>query len=237
MKWSCRTGSGICAHQQLLVPKNCLRQHCRYLPQDIATQCLLCGHFKAIGVVQDESTGSDMIFNGLVSGSAQSIVRNHQDTASSPSGVAQLVEEPCNLFYGTQMFYIFLRLHHVIFCRLKAAREIAQAENLRVSPTHPMVDAVDDIEVIESQFITQHEIIFCCYNRRLHKLQMKCANCTGTTVSLGSFLQYWMELLIIQGRFFARLFVHHFHLINQFDQIRRKLPTNSGEQVIYRLDT
>jgi histone deacetylase complex regulatory component SIN3 len=35
------------------------------------------------------------------------------------------VQDPCKLFYGTQMCYIFLRLHHAMYVRLRAARQLA----------------------------------------------------------------------------------------------------------------
>jgi len=36
------------------------------------------------------------------------------------------VNEPCHLFYGTQMCYVFLRLHHILTYRLKEAYELAK---------------------------------------------------------------------------------------------------------------
>lgn len=66
----------------------------------------------AIGVTVDETTGKELIFNGQVDASIPS-------TNSSSS--SQILEPPCKLFYGTQMCYIFLRLHHTLFMRLRAA--------------------------------------------------------------------------------------------------------------------
>jgi histone deacetylase complex regulatory component SIN3 len=38
----------------------------------------------------------------------------------------ELVKDPCKVFYGTQMCYVFLRLHHTLFTRLSLARQLAK---------------------------------------------------------------------------------------------------------------
>lgn len=58
------------------------------------------------------------------------------------------VKEPCKLFFGTQMCYLFLRLHHIIFVRLCTARQLAKVENQRDRAAHPLsdLDAPDDVD-------------------------------------------------------------------------------------------
>lgn len=53
----------------------------------------------------------DKIYNGLVTTSLE----NPQET----------VKDPSKLFYGTQMCYIFLRLHHTLYIRLSMAHKLA----------------------------------------------------------------------------------------------------------------
>ncbi len=65
-----------------------------------------------IGVTQ-ESSGGDVIFEGSVLLDAEP---------------AAAVKHPAQLFFGTQMVYLFLRLHHVLFTRLALARQLARAE-------------------------------------------------------------------------------------------------------------
>jgi len=54
----------------------------------------------------------DVIYNGLVNPSS----------AASGEGI---VQDPSKLFYGTQMCYIFMRLHHALYHRLRVARQLA----------------------------------------------------------------------------------------------------------------
>ena len=58
-----------------------------------------------------------------------------------------MVYEPCKLFYGTQMAYIFFRLHHILYTRLALARQLAQSESTNVKASHPLAyldEASDD---------------------------------------------------------------------------------------------
>jgi hypothetical protein len=51
-----------------------------------------------------------------------------------------LVHEPNKLFFGTQMCYLFLRLHHIIFVRLTTARQLAGSESKKEWSNHPLAD-------------------------------------------------------------------------------------------------
>ena len=66
--------------------------------------------------------------------------------ATAPTAVP-MVYEPCKLFYGTQMAYIFFRLHHILYTRLALARQLAQSESTNVKASHPLAyldEASDD---------------------------------------------------------------------------------------------
>jgi hypothetical protein len=85
---------------------------------------------QAVGVSTDPSTGADNILNGGV----------------TSSGTLPGVQQPCNLFFGTQMCYLFIRLHHIIFSRLTTARQLAFTESQNVWKAHPLsrLDAPED---------------------------------------------------------------------------------------------
>jgi paired amphipathic helix protein Sin3a len=65
----------------------------------------------AIGVTKD-ANGRDVILNGL--------------NTNAPKG-EPLVKQPQQLFFGTQMCYVFLRLYHTIYSRLLSAKRLARA--------------------------------------------------------------------------------------------------------------
>lgn len=46
---------------------------------------------------------------------------------TAPNPAAETVADPSKLFYGTQMCYIFMRLHHALYVRLRTARQLAAA--------------------------------------------------------------------------------------------------------------
>ena len=84
----------------------------------------------AIGVTKD-SAGRDVILNGI----------NTTGQDGEPT-----VKKPQQLFYGTQMCYVFLRLYHTIYVRLLAARRLA-TENLNkhsAGNSHKYEDTADD---------------------------------------------------------------------------------------------
>lgn len=60
---------------------------------------------------------ADVIYNGLVNNSTSSLT-------------GDTVRDPSKLFFGTQMCYIFLRLHHAMFVRLRIARKLAAAATM-----------------------------------------------------------------------------------------------------------
>eukprot|EP01036_Dinobryon_divergens_P031603 gene31603-41035_t len=68
---------------------------------------------QAIGISPDSATGKDSIYAGAVP----------VESTCSPD---LLVKDPCKVFFGTQMCYIFMRLHHTLFMRLKIAKQLAQ---------------------------------------------------------------------------------------------------------------
>lgn len=57
----------------------------------------------------------DLIYKGLV--------HSNDDN----SGNIDTVHDPSKLFFGTQMCYIFMRLHHTLFVRLRVARQLAES--------------------------------------------------------------------------------------------------------------
>jgi paired amphipathic helix protein Sin3a len=74
---------------------------------------------QVIGVTPAEKAGEpDIIYNGLV---------NNAAAAAAAEGPAHAVQDPSKLFYGTQMCYIFMRLHHALYVRLRIARQLAAA--------------------------------------------------------------------------------------------------------------
>ena len=64
----------------------------------------------AIGVSIDPDTGAERILNVTSTG------------CPSPANV---VADPCKVFFGTQTCYVFLRLYHTIFVRLLYAKQLA----------------------------------------------------------------------------------------------------------------
>ena len=52
---------------------------------------------------------------------------------------SHMVANPSKLFYGTQMSYIFFRLHHILYTRLCFARQLASIETMN-NPlsSHPL---------------------------------------------------------------------------------------------------
>lgn len=62
---------------------------------------------------RDAATGQDSIYAGLVASS------------SSNNSNSTLIRDPHKLFFGTQMCYIFLRLHHALYARLRTAKVLA----------------------------------------------------------------------------------------------------------------
>jgi paired amphipathic helix protein Sin3a len=82
----------------------------------------------AIGVTTDPDTGKDRIFNGLVHSepvAASTSTSSKGKNTTTPEAVPTTVQDPCKLFFGTQMCYIFLRLHHTLYIRLSIAHQLA----------------------------------------------------------------------------------------------------------------
>lgn len=71
-----------------------------------------------IGVTPSEHAGEpDTIYNGLV----------NTTTSADADKSSNAVRDPSKLFYGTQMCYIFMRLHHAMYVRLRIAKQLAAA--------------------------------------------------------------------------------------------------------------
>lgn len=111
--------------------------------EELSTQAL-----RVIGVTSDVHSGDDIIFDGAVnkasSHSSTSTPSDHTSGSGSGSGG---VTDPSKLFFGTQMAYIFLRLHHVLFTRLSLARQLARDQAAAAPTKHPLAyldDASDD---------------------------------------------------------------------------------------------
>lgn len=66
----------------------------------------------------DQQSGKHLIFNGAVA--------NAQDGSAADKKKRSFVVGPSKLFYGTQLCYVFLRLHHALYSRLAVARKLAQ---------------------------------------------------------------------------------------------------------------
>jgi histone deacetylase complex regulatory component SIN3 len=111
-----------------------IRSNSIYGAEQLSTQALT-----AIGVTKSGQKGQDLIFNGLVQGSEHS--KETED----------LVKEPCKVFFGTQMCYVFLRLHHTLYVRLRAARKLAQEMTVSSSGSVPRIQNLDaSIDTTES---------------------------------------------------------------------------------------
>lgn len=67
----------------------------------------------AIGVAVDPETGAERIVN----------VNAPSNSSNAPGSS---VSDPCKVFFGTQMCYVFLRLYHTIFTRLLFAKQLAE---------------------------------------------------------------------------------------------------------------
>jgi hypothetical protein len=62
-------------------------------------------------------------------------------------GAEELSTQALNIIGVTQMMYIFLRLHHIIYIRLCLARQLAKSESSRSIISHPLAyleEASDD---------------------------------------------------------------------------------------------
>jgi hypothetical protein len=116
--------------------------------EDLSPQAL-----HAIGV--SETPTSD------VTGSSPSTspVKGKTGLGSVGTGADSGVKDPCRIFYGTHWCYVFFRLHHTIFSRLCAARDMSAAlsqdeeSGLRVSDPRSgseycKEDAVGEMDVV-----------------------------------------------------------------------------------------
>jgi len=97
--------------------------------EELSSQAL-----KVIGVSNNATGTADSVYQGNV-------------TPGTGNLKEKAVKSPSKLFYGTQMAYIFLRLHHIIYTRLCFARQLAKSESASMTSAHPLAtmdDASDD---------------------------------------------------------------------------------------------
>lgn len=97
--------------------------------EELSSQAL-----KVIGVASTATSGTDTVYQGNVAPGTGNMKE-------------KVVKPPSKLFFGTQMAYIFLRLHHIIYTRLCFARQLAKSESASMTSAHPlasMEDASDD---------------------------------------------------------------------------------------------
>lgn len=81
---------------------------------------------QAVGVLRDPVTGVDTIYNGLVSTTPSAANTSSSSSAAGATPVSNtVIGDPSKLFYGTQMCYIFMRLHHALYVRLHTAKVLA----------------------------------------------------------------------------------------------------------------
>ena len=78
----------------------------------------------------DASTNKDLIYNGEIAPATPAEEVSENGGASHTSGEEEArssteVTDPCRLFFGTQMCYVFFRLHHALFSRIRIARNLA----------------------------------------------------------------------------------------------------------------
>ena len=96
-------------------------------------------------------------------------VNNVNITEKRAKGVANLVTDPSKIFFGTQMSYIFFRLHHTLYWRFVLARRLAN-ESIAANGSaevHPMKQfdesedegesckPVDDTKPVYNCFLSQ----------------------------------------------------------------------------------
>lgn len=72
----------------------------------------------AVGVTVDKN-GKNVIYNGLV----------HETPIGAFGNDELFVKDPSKLFFGTQMCYVFLRLHHALYVRLRTGYQLAREAN------------------------------------------------------------------------------------------------------------
>lgn len=69
-----------------------------------------------------------------------------------------LVQEPSFLFFGTQMCYVFLRLHHTLTMRLADARRLATVKEGEFLGRYEMTSCNDDaLEVFDESDVETHD--------------------------------------------------------------------------------
>jgi len=94
-----------------------------------------------------EGVGRDVIFNGLV----------RSDASIDPTGQHHhhSLNQQSKLFYGTQMCYIFMRLHHTMYVRLRIARQLALDAQRSPSGSAfpPSYSESQDVISLDSPFI------------------------------------------------------------------------------------
>ena len=79
----------------------------------------------------DSTAGSGAAAAAAASSSSSSSSSSRQQRCRTPPVALEAslshIHAPCQLFFGTHWCYVFLRLHHTLFTRLAAARDMAAA--------------------------------------------------------------------------------------------------------------
>jgi hypothetical protein len=113
------------------------------------------GHLNSAAILGTDELSPQALEALGLSGDGKVITINDRPVDVSDSASSQRVSPPCELFYGTQMCYLFVRLHHTLFTRLAAASNLADdvtaasAKDSSQNP-HPMKRFdEDDVEAKE----------------------------------------------------------------------------------------
>ena len=102
-----------------------------YLPSSaiIGTESLAPSALAAIGVQAGATAGEDIILqsekNGIKIQDYRDKVNGTAASSSNKSPNTSIIHDPNFIFYGTQMCYIFFRLHHTLMVRLAVANELS----------------------------------------------------------------------------------------------------------------
>eukprot|EP00607_Mallomonas_marina_P001776 CAMPEP_0182437202 /NCGR_PEP_ID=MMETSP1167-20130531/84878_1 /TAXON_ID=2988 /ORGANISM="Mallomonas Sp, Strain CCMP3275" /LENGTH=1342 /DNA_ID=CAMNT_0024630025 /DNA_START=60 /DNA_END=4089 /DNA_ORIENTATION=- len=100
----------------------------------LGSEQLSTAALQAIGVVRD-ANGVDTILNVPTSSPSPSLPLSPSESEKEREDAEREKEEKGGgVFFGTQICYVFLRLHHTLFMRLKLARQLAR-ESLSYSAT------------------------------------------------------------------------------------------------------
>ena len=95
------------------------------------------------------NSNQDVIMGGLV----------------TSSNLPTKINEPNKVFFGTQMCYLFMRLHHIVYNRLTIARQLAISESQREWASHPLarIDGPEDADDEVYSSSVNWMFVFVCW--------------------------------------------------------------------------